>query len=223
MKQKGVIFDLDGVIVDTAKFHYLAWKKIADDIGYHFTEKDNEELKGVSRVKSLDILIDKAGKSINSDQKKDLLDKKNNIYLELVSRIDQKEILPGIKEILEYLSQEKIPFSLGSASKNAPFILEKLQLKNKFNAIVDGNSVSKAKPDPEVFLIAAKKMGLKPEDCLVIEDAQAGIEAAKNAGMKTIGIGGQLKGADITLQNTSLLKPELINKLLSTKKETNNE
>ena len=214
MRKKGVIFDLDGVIVDTAKFHFLAWKEIARKLGYNFTEKDNEELKGVSRVQSLEILLKKAGIQMDEKEKQKLLQQKNALYLDLVSRINEKEILPGIANVLDYLEKEKIPFALGSASKNAPFILEKLKLKDKFTAIVDGNDVVKAKPDPEVFLTAAKKLGLKPQNCVVIEDAQAGIDAANKAGMKSIGIGEYLKNAVYTLHDTSELSPELINKLL---------
>ena len=214
MKNKGIIFDLDGVIVDTAKYHYLAWKEIAKKLGYQFDEKDNEELKGVSRVKSLDILLQKAGTKLDQIEKEKLLTEKNNQYLELVSNIDKQEMLPGIESLLNWLNQENIPFSLGSASKNAPYILEKLKIKDQFSAIVDGNDVTKAKPDPEVFLIAAKKMGLKPNECVVIEDSQAGIEAAKKAGMTAIGIGKDLKGADFIFENTAALNPKFIKTIL---------
>ena len=214
MKNKGIIFDLDGVIVDTAKYHYLAWKEIAKKLGYQFDEKDNEELKGVSRVKSLDILLQKAGTKLDQIEKEKLLTEKNNQYLELVSNINKQEMLPGIESLLDWLNQENIPFSLGSASKNAPYILEKLKIKDQFSAIVDGNDVTKAKPDPEVFLIAAKKMGLKPNECIVIEDSQAGIEAAKKAGMTAIGIGKNLKGADFIVENTAALNPKFIKTIL---------
>ena len=214
MKNKGIIFDLDGVIVDTAKYHYLAWKEIAKKLGYQFDEKDNEELKGVSRVKSLDILLQKAGTNLEQNEKEKLLTEKNNQYLELVSNIDKQEMLPGIESLLDWLNQENIPFSLGSASKNAPYILEKLKIKDQFSAIVDGNDVTKAKPDPEVFLIAAKKMGLKPNECVVIEDSQAGIEAAKKAGMTAIGIGKDFKGADFIFENTAALNPKFIKTIL---------
>ncbi len=214
MKKKGIIFDLDGVIVDTAKYHYLAWKEIAKKLGYDFTQKDNEELKGVSRVKSLDILIKKSGHSLEQEEKDKLLVEKNQKYLNLVSQIDEDEMLPGIKTLLEWLKINHIPFALGSASKNAPYILEKLNIKEMFTALVDGNDVKKAKPDPEVFLSAAHKMNLKPEECIVIEDAQAGVEAAKNAGMLAIGIGKKLNGADYLLEDTSALTPNFIKELL---------
>jgi len=213
MDKKGIIFDLDGVIVDTAKYHYLAWKEIARKLGFDFTEKENEELKGVSRVKSLDILLEKANKKLTLQEKEKLLTEKNNHYLQLVSQINEQEMLPGIKKLLDWLKENDIPFALGSASKNAPFILEKLDIIDKFSAIVDGNNVKKAKPNPEVFLLAAKKLGLTPNECIVIEDAQAGIEAAKNAGMTAIGIGKHLTGADVTLEDTSALTSDFLNEL----------
>ncbi len=222
MEKKGIIFDLDGVIVDTAKYHYMAWKNIAERLGYAFTEKDNEELKGVSRVKSLDILLKKAGKSLSEEEKNRLLIEKNRLYLTLVEQINEKEMLPGMKEIVNWLKNKQIPFALGSASKNAPFILEKLKIKNDFAAIIDGNNVTKAKPDPEVFLKAAEKLNLPPDRCVVVEDAQAGIEAAKKAGMLTIGIGEYLKLADYILKDTRVLTPEFLSRILS-KKENENE
>ncbi|KOF56040.1 beta-phosphoglucomutase [Clostridium sp. DMHC 10] len=186
---KGAIFDLDGVIVDTAKYHYIAWKKLACELGFEFTEKDNERLKGVSRMRSLDILLDIGNISLDKYEKEKLADKKNRWYVEYIKAMDESEILPGVKEFLYKLKSSGVKIALGSASKNAPIILQNLNITNLFDVIVDGNQVSKAKPDPEVFLLCARKLKLDPIDCVVFEDAKAGIEAAKRAGMKAIGIG----------------------------------
>jgi beta-phosphoglucomutase len=198
----GAIFDLDGVIVDTAKYHYLAWKRLAQELGFEFKELDNERLKGVSRMKSLEILLELGGLSFSNDEKLLLADKKNNWYVEYISAIDESEILKGAKEYLLKLKNSGIKIALGSASKNAPAILNRLKITNLFDSIVDGNKVSKAKPDPEVFLIAAKELGLEPHECVVFEDAEAGITAAKAAGMRTVGIGNRelLMEADIVVK-----------------------
>jgi len=217
MSHKALIFDLDGVIVDTAKYHYLAWKALASKLNFDFTEEQNEQLKGVSRVRSLEILLDLGQIHLESDQKKRLLEEKNEQYLQYIAQMDQKEILPGIDNLLHYLNLNKVPFALGSASKNARLILKKLDLIHLFGAIVDGNDVSTAKPDPEVFLLAASKLGEKPEDCIVIEDAKAGIEAANRALMTSIGIGEKkvLKEADFVLNDTSLLTIDFVQKLMA--------
>jgi beta-phosphoglucomutase len=198
----GAIFDLDGVIVDTAKYHYLAWKRLAQELGFEFKELDNERLKGVSRMKSLEILLELGGLSFSNDEKLLLADKKNNWYVEYISAIDESEILKGAKEYLLKLKNSGIKIALGSASKNALAILNRLNITNLFDSIVDGNKVSKAKPDPEVFLIAAKELGLEPHECVVFEDAEAGITAAKAAGMRTVGIGNRelLMEADIVVK-----------------------
>lgn len=186
---KGCIFDLDGVIVDTAKYHYLAWKRLASELGFNFTEKQNEKLKGVSRMRSLDILLEVGNKNFDDDTKLKLADKKNKWYVEYISKMDTSEILPGVKDFLMLLKKNNIKISLGSASKNSMLILENLKLKDCFDSIIDGNKVSKAKPDPEVFLLGAKELNLSPEECVVFEDAEAGVQAAKAANMKVIGIG----------------------------------
>jgi beta-phosphoglucomutase len=217
MSRKAIIFDLDGVIVDTAKYHYLAWRELANQLGFDFTTEQNERLKGVSRVRSLEILLDIGKVHLEEDQKTTYLKEKNEQYLQYIAKMDHSEILPGIDDLLHYLKLNKVPFSLGSASKNARLILETLDLIDLFDAIVDGNDVSTAKPDPEVFLIAAKKLGVPPEDCIVIEDAQAGIEAANKAGMTSIGIGDAaiLHEADFMLSNTSELTIDFIQKLIA--------
>ena len=168
MKKKGFIFDLDGVIVDTAKYHYLAWKELADELDINFTKEHNELLKGVSREKSLQILLEVGGVTLSDAEKQHFLYQKNMRYLKYVAEMDENEILPGIKELLSFLKENHVPFSLGSASKNARIILEGVNLLNYFTAIVDGNDVSKAKPDPEVFLIAAKKIKLPPDGAILI-------------------------------------------------------
>ena len=214
---KAFIFDLDGVIVDTAKYHYLAWKNLANELGFDFTEAQNEQLKGVSRVRSLEILLNIGKVELSQEKKDELLLEKNTEYLEYVSQMTSDEILPGIKELLTFLENEKISFALGSASKNAPLILQKVGLFSKFDAIVDGNDVSKAKPDPEVFLIAAKKLNKSPEQCIVIEDALAGVQAANNANMLSIAIGDKdlLHEADYNLSDTGKLTIDFIKKLIA--------
>lgn len=189
MKKAGFIFDLDGVIVDTAKYHYLAWKNLADELGIAFTEEENEKFKGVSRKRCLELLLEMGNISVSKEQFDTWLEEKNEDYLKYISKMDENEILPDVTKVLNYLKDKGIPMALGSASKNAVSILEKVDLMPYFDAIVDGTQVTKAKPDPEVFLIAAKRIGAEPENCVVFEDALAGIEAANIAGMESIGIG----------------------------------
>ncbi|MDO4230342.1 MAG: beta-phosphoglucomutase [Capnocytophaga sp.] len=186
---KGYIFDLDGVIVDTAKFHFVAWKKIGEEFGFTLTHELNEQLKGVSRVDSLKKILGWAGVSVSEKQFNELATRKNDDYLSYVAQMDENDILPGVKNYLQKLKNEGKYIALGSASKNARLILEKTGIISLFDAIVDGNDVSKAKPDPEVFIIAAQKLNAKNEECVVFEDSEAGIEAAKAANMKAIGIG----------------------------------
>jgi len=188
-KIKACIFDLDGVIVDTAKYHYLAWKRLADELGFEFTEEHNERLKGVSRMKSLEILLEIGNKNFAEEEKLKLAEKKNNWYVEYISKMKEDEILPGTKEFLQTVRENGIKISLGSVSKNAMTILNNLKLMEYFDAVIDGNKVSNAKPDPEVFILGAKEVNVDPKDCVVFEDAKAGIEAAINAGMYSVGIG----------------------------------
>lgn len=198
---KGCIFDLDGVIVDTAKYHYLAWKRLAGELGFEFSEKDNERLKGVSRMASLEILLEVGGLSFNEETKLALATKKNQWYVDNIIVMKEDEVLPGAKEFIESAKAAGLKVALGSASKNAMTILSGLKLSDYFDAIIDGNKVSKAKPDPEVFLLAAQELGLDPENCVVFEDAKAGVEAAKRAGMRCVGVGTspELSGADIRI------------------------
>ena len=189
MNKKAFIFDLDGVIVDTAKYHYLAWEKLANDLGFQFTKEQNEMFKGVSRKRCLEILLDIGNVQATQDQFDKWMVEKNIDYLKYIDKMDESEILTDVIRILDFLKTNKQPIALGSASKNAKPILDKVGLLSYFNAIVDGNNVTRAKPNPEVFLIAAKQLGVNADNCLVFEDAVAGIQAANNANMTSIGIG----------------------------------
>lgn len=189
MHNKGFIFDLDGVIVDTAKYHYLAWKHLADELGIPFTKEQNEQFKGVSRKRCLEILLDWGNLKVSQEQFNNWLAEKNEDYLSYIDTMTEEEILPDVTKVLQYLQKNKVPMALGSASKNARAILKKVGLIPYFDTIVDGTQVTKAKPDPEVFLIAAKELNITPENCVVFEDAIAGIQAANAAGMTSIGIG----------------------------------
>jgi len=198
---KACLFDLDGVVVDTAKYHFIAWRKLAQELGFDFTEADNERLKGVSRVRSLEILLEIGGIELDDEKKEQLAAKKNENYVGYIQQMKPDEILPGVEDFLSELRKNGILIALGSASKNAPLILKQIGLTHLFDAIIDGNSVSKAKPDPEVFLKGAEALNVAPTDCVVFEDAQAGIEAARNAGMHVIGVGhpDNLKNADFVI------------------------
>jgi len=219
MRKVGFIFDLDGVIVDTAKYHYLAWKKLANELGFGFTIDQNEMFKGVSRKRCLEILLEIGKINATKEQFDKWMVEKNLDYLDYIDKMDESEILPDVQRILEYLKKENIPIALGSASKNAKPILEKVRLLGYFDFIVDGNSVTKAKPDPEVFLIAAENMKISPESCVVFEDAVAGIEAANNAKMISIGIGEEqiLKEADYNFNDFTEIDLSFIKKLLNNK------
>jgi beta-phosphoglucomutase len=216
-KEIAFIFDLDGVIVDTAKYHYLAWRNLANALGFDFTEEQNELLKGVSRIQSLEILLSIGKVNLSEEKKQVLLLQKNKEYLEYVNKMTSEEILPGVNDLLNFLEINDIKYALGSASKNAPLILDKVGLLNRFTAIVDGNDVSKAKPDPEVFLIGAKKLGVNPENCVVVEDAIAGIEAANAAKMISIGIGDAnvLYKADYVFKDMTAITPDFLKNLMN--------
>ena len=207
-RMKGIIFDLDGVLVDTAKYHFLAWKRLAEELGIEFNEEDNEQFKGVSRVRCMEILTEMGNLTLSDEEKTDYAARKNNWYRELIEKMDKSEILPGALEFLKEAKGAGIKTSLGSASKNAGVILEKTGLAGYLDSVVDGNHVSRAKPDPEVFLKGAESLNLKPEECVVFEDARAGVEAALNAGMKAVGIGDSeiLKRADRVFPSMDGLK-----------------
>ncbi len=189
MNIEAVIFDLDGVIVTTDDYHYEAWKKIADQENIYFDREINERLRGVSRMESLEIILEKSNKIYNEEEKIELATRKNDYYKNLLENLTKEDILPGILETLKLLEDKKIKTAIGSSSKNTMFILNKIGLTDKFDAIVDGTMIKNSKPDPEVFLQAAEKVGIKVEKCLVVEDADAGVEAGKRAGMRVLGVG----------------------------------
>lgn len=186
---KGCLFDLDGVIVDTAKFHFLAWQKLANTLGIEFTEIQNEELKGVSRIDSLKKILSWGGLEKTPEEINTLADLKNEWYVEMIQTIKPGDELPGAKTFLQNIHNTGLKIALGSASKNAGTILEKLEITSLFDVIIDGNQVTHSKPDPEVFLKGTEALGLQPSECVVFEDALAGIEAAKAGNMHSIGIG----------------------------------
>ncbi|TKC08227.1 beta-phosphoglucomutase [Pedobacter polaris] len=186
---KACIFDLDGVIVDTAVYHYKAWRRLANQLGFDFTEEQNEELKGISRIESLKIILNWGAVSKSDKEMQELATLKNNWYVEMITKMTPEEILPGAKEFLELVRTNHYLTALGSASKNSETILKQIGLMHLFDALVDGNKVTKSKPNPEVFLVGAKELNVQPEECVVFEDAIAGIQAAKAGNMKAIGIG----------------------------------
>ena len=188
-KFRAALFDLDGVLVDTAKYHYLAWKNLAHELGFDFSEKDNERLKGVSRLRSLDILLEIGGLTFDEGTKNRLAAQKNEEYVNYIRDMDETELLPGAKECLVELRARNVKIALGSASKNASLILENLKIGHLFDAVIDGNKAQRAKPDPQVFLLGAQELGVGPADCVVFEDAEAGIQAARAAEMYVVGVG----------------------------------
>lgn len=196
------LFDLDGVIVDTAKYHYQAWRKLANDLGFDLSLEQNELLKGISRMESLDIILSIGKVSLTEEQKISYATEKNTLYLELCQQMTPDDTLPGVRPFLEELKALSIRIGLGSASKNARVILERIDMLSYFETIVDGNRITKGKPDPEVFLIGANDLNADPAQCVVFEDAVAGIQAAKAAGMFAVGIGeaSVLTEADIVVE-----------------------
>jgi len=210
MRTKACIFDLDGVIVDTAKYHFMAWKRLADDLDIVFTPIDNERLKGVSRMASLEIILELGGLQLTASEKENMAALKNNWYIEYIDCMTSAEILPGTIEFITELKHNNIRVALGSASRNTPLILERTGMSDLFDAVADGNSVHKAKPDPEVFLKAAEMVGVDPVHCVVFEDALAGVEAALNAGMICIGVGDEkiLKDAHMVIKGLHEMKLE---------------
>lgn len=217
MKNVGFLFDLDGVIVDTAKYHFLAWKDLAEELSIPFTQQDNERLKGVSRIRSFEIILELGGRTMSEEEKIAYCTKKNEVYLTYIDKLRADEVLPGAREFLTAAKAAGIPIALGSASKNAPRILDKLELTDLFDAIIDGTVVSRAKPDPEVFLKGAEAVNRPAECCVVFEDAVAGVEAAHRGGMKAVGVGRKedLPEADAWITGFSGLTPDDILKMLA--------
>jgi beta-phosphoglucomutase len=188
-KIKACIFDLDGVIVDTAKYHFKAWRRLANELGFDFSEEDNEKLKGVSRIESLNLILDWGGKTVEEEQKAILAQQKNDWYLELIQQMSPDEILPGVHRFIKRLKKKHVKIVLGSASKNSEFILGKVGLLPFFDVVIDGNKTTKSKPDPEVFLNGAAAVDALPKHCIVFEDAEKGVEAALAGGFYTVGVG----------------------------------
>ncbi|MFW6036008.1 MAG: beta-phosphoglucomutase [Halothermotrichaceae bacterium] len=208
MTVKGIIFDLDGVIVSTDDLHYQAWKKMADQDGIYFDKKINNRLRGVSRRQSLEIILEQSDKKYSKLKKKELTDYKNNYYRELLQDLTPVDILPGVKNVMKRLKKQNYKLAVGSSSKNTKSILKQIGLSNFFDAVADGTDIENSKPAPDVFLIAAKRLKLQPEECAVVEDAVAGIIAANNANMKAIAIGDAVKSdrADVKLSNIKELE-----------------
>lgn len=189
IRVEALIFDLDGVLVDTAKYHYLAWQRLAGELGFDFTKEQNERLKGVSRMRSLAILLEIGGLKVEAAEQEALASRKNAWYLEYITKMDEAEVLEGVTSFLLETKAQGLKIALGSASKNAELILQQVGLKDYFDVLVDGNMVRQAKPDPEVFLLASALLKVDPRHCVVFEDAKAGIEAAKRGNMRAIGVG----------------------------------
>ena len=212
---KACIFDLDGVIVDTAVYHYKAWKQLANQLHFDFSEEANERLKGISRKESLALILQWGGVQKTESERDELAQRKNNWYVEMITEMTPAEILPGALEFLQSLRSAGYKTALGSASKNAGIILKKVGLTDYFDVIVDGNVVTASKPDPQVFLKGAELLGISPESCVVFEDAIAGVEAAKAGGMKVIGIGSEnmLNGADLVIDGLHKMNLEILKKL----------
>lgn len=200
MRYKGVIFDLDGVICSTDELHYLAWKEIADRCQIPFDREMNDQLRGVSRMESLERILSHGRGEWTQEQKRRLAEEKNARYRELLGTLSEKDILPGVPETLQALRARGLALAIGSSSKNAVVILERLGLSGWFDAVADGTQIKRSKPDPEVFLLAANKLGLPAADCLVVEDAQAGIQAAQAGGMDAASVGPAAKQAIGTYQ-----------------------
>lgn len=198
MNYKAVIFDLDGVICFTDKYHYLAWKKMADGMGIYFDETINNRLRGVSRMESLEIILERYEKELSQEEKQELAEEKNKMYVEFLGQMTEKDLSSEVKRTLDTLRERGLKLAIGSSSKNAKLILERIGLKDYFNAVSDGTNISRSKPDPEVFLKAAEFLHMMPGDCLVVEDAKAGIEAAKAGGFDSAGLGEAAESEKVT-------------------------
>ncbi len=212
---KAIIFDLDGVIVDTAHYHYLAWKRLAGELGIDLTIQHNELLKGVSRMRSLEIILDLGGVKLSETEKERIANKKNKWFVEYVNEMKPEEIFPGVKELLKSIRSKGLKVALASSSRNAPTVIRLLNIEGEFDAVVDGTMIVHSKPDPEIFLLAASKLGVPPSACVVFEDAEAGVEAALAAGMKCVGVGSpqQLQRANYIVKSTAEFPMDKINDL----------
>jgi beta-phosphoglucomutase len=217
MKIKGCLFDMDGVIVDTAKHHYIAWKSLADELAIPFFETENESLKGLSRIESLERILRLGNLEVSSNTKIELMDKKNQLYLKIIGSIGEESILPGVKDLILELRKNGIGICLGSSSKNASSILKNIGLFDLFDGVVDGNNLILSKPDPEVFIKGSKILGLTPSSCIVFEDAEAGIEAALSGGFFAVGVGkeGSLKRANANVLDLSQMNLDKLQNLVA--------
>lgn len=206
LKYKAVLFDLDGVIVTTDECHYKGWKKLADEEDIYFDRTINQRQRGVSRMESLEVLLEKAEKEYTESEKNEMAERKNNYYREYIKSLTPDDILPGVMDFCTMLRENGVKLAIGSSSKNTPTILEGIGLESYFDGVADGNQITKSKPDPEVFLLAAKLVGVDPSDCLVVEDAEAGVEAALAGGMDVLGVGDAVKGTNATYKAENLAK-----------------
>ncbi len=207
---EGIIFDLDGVLTDTSRFHYIAWKHIADELGIYFDEEINERLKGVDRLTSFEIILEKSSRAFTREEKEVFADQKNNYYLELIKNISPSDLYPGVIDLLKQIKINGLKVALGSASKNALAIIRKLEIERYFDVVVDANKITKGKPDPEIFITAADMLGLRNGRCAVLEDSAAGITSARSAGMLAVGIGDKslLNRADLVYANIKDIRLE---------------
>jgi beta-phosphoglucomutase len=212
---KACIFDLDGVIVDTAHYHFLAWKRLAKELNIELTEEHNEKLKGISRMDSLEIILDLGGITRSAHEKEMLANKKNSWFVDYLERMAPEEIFPGVKQLIRDLRAKGIKVGLASSSKNAKTVIQLLHIQNDFDEVVDGTMITHSKPHPEIFLLAAQKLGVDPKDCVVFEDAEAGVDAALAAGMRCVGIGsaGQLGKAGKVIAKTGEFKISTLHEL----------
>ncbi|MEY4931488.1 MAG: beta-phosphoglucomutase [Bacteroidota bacterium] len=186
---RAAIFDLDGVIIDTAHYHYIAWKRLASEFNINLTIEHNELLKGVSRIRSLEIILEIGNVQLSEEEKERYANKKNAWFVDYIESIRPEEIFPGVPELIQALRSKGIKIALASSSKNAPRVIELLKIGDLFDTLVDGTMITHSKPHPEIFLLAASRLGVPPSECLVFEDAEAGVEAALAAGMKCVGVG----------------------------------
>ncbi len=205
---KATIFDLDGVIIDTAHYHYIAWKRLASEFNINLIIEQNERLKGVSRMRSLEIILELGNIKLPEEEKERLATRKNAWFIEYIESIRPEEIFPGVTDLIQTMSGNGIKIAMASSSKNAPRVVELLKIADMFDAIVDGTMITHTKPHPEIFLLAASLMNVPPVDCVVFEDAEAGVEAALAAGMKCVGVGSteQLGKADRVIAKTGDFK-----------------
>jgi len=212
---KAAIFDLDGVIIDTAHYHYIAWKRLASEFGITLTHENNEMLKGVSRMRSLEIILSLGNIELHQAQKDQLAEKKNKWFVEYIESIRPEEIFPGVIDLIRNMKKKNVKIGLASSSKNAPRVIELLGIARDFDTLVDGTMITHSKPDPEIFLLAAHKLGVAPHECVVFEDAEAGVEAALAAGMKCVGVGSveQLGKANKIVARTGEFEVQWLDKL----------